>query len=184
MRFTRSDTLLLVIDLQQRLAPAIAGHEDIVRRTQVLLDAAALFGVPRLATEHCPQNIGALLEPIRSRLADDEVFVKTSFGAADHPQFVERVQASGRRRIAVTGMEAHVCVLQTALGLLAAGFQVGIVADAAGSRAVRAAERDWALARMQQAGCELLGTETLLYEWTASPLDPAFRDVLKVVKTL
>ncbi len=184
MRYTRDDTLLLVIDIQQKLAPAIAGHEEILRRNLLLLDAARLFRVPRLVTEHCPQNIGPLVEPVRSRLAEDEVFVKSNFGAADHPEFVERVHAAGRRRIAITGMETHVCVLQTALGLLAAGFQVGVVADAAGSRGVRADERDWALARLQQAGAALLGTETLLYEWTATPLDPAFRDVLKVVKAL
>lgn len=184
MRFTREDTLLLVIDIQGRLAPAIAGHEEIIRRTQVLLDAAALFGVRKLVTEHWPDRIGPLVEPIRRRFADDEIYVKTAFGAADHPEFVERVQASGCRRIAMTGMETHVCVLQTALVLQSQGFQVGLVADACGSRSVRAADAQWALDRMRQAGCVLLGTETLLYEWCATPADPAFKELLKVVKAL
>lgn len=184
LRFPRDDTLLLVVDIQQRLAPQVAGHAALIGRTLALLDAAALFGVPALATEHCADRIGPLLDPVRARFADGEVVTKTCFGAADHPEFVARVQATGRGRIVLAGMEAHVCVMQTALGLQALGFQTGVVVDAAGSRAARALDRDLALQRMQQAGCALLGTETLLFEWCGRGDDPHFRDVLRAVKAL
>ncbi len=184
MRLRREDSVLLVIDIQQRLAPHIAGHEDLIRRTTALMQAAALFGIPRLVTEHCPAQIGAVIEPLRSQFAPDEIFEKTAFGAADHPAFVDRVQRTQRRRIVMTGMEAHVCVLQTALGLQQEGFHVFIVADAIGSRQARQVDRELALRRMEQAGCIPVTTETVLFEWTEQGTDARFRDVLALVKSL
>jgi nicotinamidase-related amidase len=182
MRIDRDDSLLLVIDIQSRLAPHVAGREQLMRRTDALLDAAALFGIPKLLTEHCPGQIGPVIEPMRSRFAAGEIFGKTCFGAADHPEFVDLVRASGRRQVIVTGMEAHVCVLQTALGLRSQGFGLAVVADAVGSREARQHDRELALRRMEQAGCLLAGTETVLFEWTASGVDPHFRSILGVVK--
>ena len=81
-------------------------------------------------------------------------------------------------------MEAHVCVLQTVLGLAAERYEVFVVGDAVGSRGARAADRQFALDRMRQAGCTVVGTETVLFEWTRAGDDAAFRDVLALVKTL
>jgi len=184
MRAHRDRSALLVIDIQSRLAPHVAGHEALIRRTQALLDVAELFGVPRLLTEHCPAQIGPVIEPIRSRFAADEIFEKTHFGAADHPAFLELLQASGRRQVVVAGMEAHVCVLQTVLGLRAEGFDAVIVADAVGSREARQVDRELALQRMAQAGCALAGAETVLFEWGGSGDDPRFRQLLATVKSL
>lgn len=184
MRIKRDESALLVIDIQQRLAPHIAGHEDLIRRTTALMQAAALFGIPRLVTEHCPAQIGMVIEPLRSQFAADEIFEKTAFGATDHPAFAERVQRTNRRQIVITGMEAHVCVLQTALGLQQQGFHVFIVADAVGSRAARQLDRELALRRMEQTGCMLVTAETVLFEWTELGTDACFRDVLAMVKSL
>lgn len=184
MRAHRDHSTLLVIDIQARLAPHVAGHEALIRRTQALLDAAALFGVPRLLTEHCPAQIGRVIEPIRGRFAAGEIFEKTHFGAADHAEFVALVQDRGRHRVVITGMETHVCVMQTALGLRAAGFEVTVVADAVGSREARQLDRELALRRMEQAGCALAGTETVLFEWAGRGDDPRFRQVLAAVKAL
>ena len=184
MRVNRDHSLLLVIDIQTRLAPHIAGHELLIRRTDALLDAAELFGIPKLLTEHCPGQIGPVIEPMRSRFAAGEIYEKTCFGAADHPEFVELVQASGRRQVIITGMEAHVCVLQTALALCRHGFEVVVVADAVGSREARQYDRELALRRLEHGGCALAGTETVLYEWTGSGIEPHFRAILRAVKTL
>ena len=94
------------------------------------------------------------------------------------------MRSAGRRQVVITSMEAHVCVLQTALALRGLGFEVILVADAVGSRGVRQYDREVALRRMEQAGCALAGTETVLYEWTASAVDPRFRAVLGTVKKL
>ena len=184
MRTHREHSLLLVIDIQGKLAPHVAGHEQLIRRCEALLAVAALCGVPKLLTEHCPAQIGAAIEPIRSRFAAGEIFEKTCFGAADHPQFVERVRRSGRRTIVVAGMEAHVCVLQTVLGIVAEGFGVYVAGDAVGSRGVRGLDRTFALERMRSAGCTVAGTETMLFEWARAGDDVAFRDVLALVKRL
>jgi len=184
MQITRDNSLLLVVDIQSKLAPHIADHETVIRRTDTLLAAAKLFVVPKLVTEHCPQQIGPVIEPLRAQFAADEIFVKTSFGATGHPGFIARVQATGRRTIVMAGMEAHVCVLQTALGLRAIGLNVCIVTDAVGSRGARRDDREHALQRMAQAGCLLAGTETVLYEWTGDATDPRFREVLKLVKAM
>jgi len=184
MRLSRDDSALLVSDIQQRLAPHIAGHESLIRRTSALMQAAAMFGIPRLATEHCPGQIGPIIEPLRSQFATDEIFEKTAFGAADHPAFVDRVRRTQRRHIVVTGMEAHVCVLQTALGLHREGFQVFVVADAVGAREARQLDREIALRRLEQAGCVLVTTDTVLFEWAQQGTDARFRALLALVKSL
>lgn len=184
MQITRDNSALIVVDIQSRLAPHIADHETVIRRTDALLAAAKLFGVPKLLTEHCPNQIGPVIEPLRAQFAADEIFVKTSFGATGHPEFIARAQRTGRRTIVMTGMEAHVCVLQTALGLRAIGLDVCIVTDAVGSRGVRRDDRQFALRRLERAGCLLAGTETVLYEWTGDATDPRFREVLKLVKAM
>jgi nicotinamidase-related amidase len=184
MRVNREDSLLLVVDIQSRLAPHIAGHEALLRRTQALLDAAAMFAIPKLVTEHCPDQIGPVIESLRHRFATAEIFEKTCFGAADHPQFVELVRRAQRRQIVLTGMEAHVCVMQSALGLREHGFEVIVAADAVGSRQPAQRDREFALQRMVQSGCRLAGTETLLFEWAGSGTDLQFRNLLAIVKDL
>ena len=184
MRIARDDSALLVIDIQSKLAPHVAGHEQLIRRTQALLDAADPFGIPTLLTEHCPAQIGPVIEPVRRRFVGGSIFGKTCFGAADHPEFVDLLRQTGRKTVVVSGMEAHVCVMQTALGLRAHGYEVVVVGDAVGSRGARQLDRELALRRMEQAGCVLAGTETVLFEWTGSGADPHFRAILAAVKAL
>jgi nicotinamidase-related amidase len=184
MRVSRDNALLLVVDIQTRLAPHIVGHEALIRRSRALLAAAAMFGVPKLLTEHCPNQIGPVIESLRARFAAEEIFEKTCFGAADHPRFVDLARKTARRQVIIAGMEAHVCVLQTALGLRDSGFDIIIAADAVGSRQSAQQDREHALQRLAQAGCRLAGTETLLFEWAGSGVDPRFRDVLAIVKEL
>lgn len=178
------DALLLVIDIQERLAPQVADQAALVDRTGALLEAARLFGIPSLLTEHCPDRIGPAVGPVRGRFDDGQVLVKTHFSALDEPGFADRLHASGRRTVVVCGMEAHVCVLQTVLALRARGFAVVVVGDAVGSRAARQADRQWALARMAAAGCVVAGTETVLFEWTGDARRPEFRVILGLVKSL
>jgi nicotinamidase-related amidase len=183
-RLDRATSLLLVVDIQERLAPHVAGHEALIARTQALLAAAARLGIPRLATEHCAQQIGPLVPAITGLLDPREIFPKTRFGAADHPEFQAHIARVARTQIVVAGMEAHVCVMQTALGLVAAHYDVFVVGDAVGSRSERQADREFALSRLRDAGCAIAGTETVLFEWTGSGDDAAFGDILKLVKAL
>lgn len=183
-RLDRAKSLLLVIDIQERLAPHVLHGERLIARAGVLLAAGRRFGIPAMVTEHCPEQIGSVVADLRSRFTPAEIFVKTRFGAADHREFTARLDAQDRRQIVVAGMEAHVCVLQTVLGLAARGFAVTVVGDAVGSRADRQADRHFALERMRRAGTVIAGAETVLFEWTEAGDDNAFRDILALVKAL
>jgi nicotinamidase-related amidase len=181
---SRDRSLLLVVDIQERLAPHVLDHEALIARVEALLHASRLFGVPVCATEHSAARIGPLIPRLRTRLAADEILAKTRFGAADHPELAARLRSIGRTQVLVAGMEAHVCVLQTTLGLAASGFDAFVVVDAIGSRAERALDRTLALERMRDAGAVAIATETALFEWTRDADDPRFRDVLELVKAL
>jgi nicotinamidase-related amidase len=135
-------------------------------------------------TEHCAEQIGPVIAPLRSRFTASEIFAKTRFGALDHAEFAAMLRALGRPQVVVAGMEAHVCVMQTVLGLAAKGFEVFVAGDAVGSRGNRQSDRTLAIERMRRAGAAIAGTETLLFEWTRAGDDDAFRDVLALVKHL
>jgi nicotinamidase-related amidase len=183
-RMNRARCALLVVDVQEKLAPHVEGHEALIARAQALIAAADRLAMPVLATEHAAERIGPLVPGIRMRIARDAIYAKQRFGAMDEPAFAPWLRARERTQVAVCGMEAHVCVMQTALGIAAAGYEAFVVADAVGSRGERRTDRTLALARMREAGCVLVGSEMALFEWTRAADDEAFRDVLKLVKEL
>ena len=148
------------------------------------MTAAERFAIPRFATEHLADRVGRTIPRLRGRFAPGAIFAKSRFGALDHADFAAMLVATGRSQVVVCGMETHVCVMQTALGLASAGYGVFVVGDAAGSRPGRQDDRRWALERMSDAGCIVAGTETVLFEWAGSGDDPAFREVLALVKAL
>ena len=183
-RLDRDRSVLLAIDVQERLAPHVLAHEALIARIEALTEAARRFDIPAFLTEHCPAQIGPVIARLRSRFDAKHIFAKTRFGAVDHPEFEAMLRSTGRSQIVVTGMEAHVCVMQTTLGLVAKGFDLFVVGDAVGSREARQADRQFALDRLRDAGCTLVGAETVLFEWTRAGDDVAFKDVLALVKSL
>jgi len=172
----RATSLLLVVDFQARLMPAIDQGAAAVANARRLLDAAALFEIPVLFTEQNPAGLG----PTISELAPDpaQVAAKMTFDAARSPGFLDRVPTD--RQIVVAGCEAHVCVLQTVLGLLDAGRRVWLVRDAVGSR--RAENKEAAIDRMQRHGAEIVTTEMAVFEWLQSAEHPRFREAIALIK--
>lgn len=170
-------SVLLLIDLQQRLMPAIHDGMSVLANAQRLARAARLLQVPVQATEQNPDGLGPTVAEIRP-LAD-AVLVKRFFDATREPAWPAFLPA-GRGDVVVTGCEAHVCVVQTVLGLRRLGARVRLVADAVGSRVV--ANRDAALHRAERAGAELVTTEMVLFEWLSTADHPRFRDVLELVR--
>ncbi|MGU3467628.1 isochorismatase family protein [Methylobacterium sp. C33D] len=169
-------SLLLVIDVQVRLMPTIAEGDGVVANAGRLLAAARLLDVPVLVTEQNAAGLG----PTVPALAPEPgtVFAKMSFGATRTPGFLERLPAD--RDLVVGGCEAHVCVLQTVLGLREAGRRVAVVADAVGSR--RIGNREAALARMAAHGAEIVTTEMVAFEWLGTARHRRFRDVVRLIK--
>lgn len=176
MLLDAADSVLVLVDYQSRLMPAIDNAAAVVRSGLRLAQAAQLLGVPVLGTEQNPAGLGSLVPELRERCVN--VVVKTRFDAAADG-LVEALPA-GRGTLVVAGCEAHVCLLQTAIGLHAAGRDVRVVADACGSRSAH--DRDAALARLARHGIEMVTTEMVVFEWLRDCRHPSFRSALAIIK--
>lgn len=172
------DCMVLVVDLQAGLLPAIDDGSALARRCEMLARAARLMDVPVVATEHCAGKIGATLPAVGSLV--DRVVHKTHFDATREPGFIASLPAD-RPHLLIAGTEAHVCVLQTALGLEASGLAPIFVSDCVGSR--RPSDRDAALRRAAFHGMETVTSEMVMFEWLESADHPRFRDMLALVKS-
>ncbi len=177
MSFAVPESVLLLVDLQGRLMPAIHDGQAVVANALRLARAARLLEVPALATEQNPAGLGPNVADVAA-LAE-RTLAKRHFDATREADFAAFMPA-GRRFAVVAGCEAHVCVLQTVLGLLAKGYAVRLVADAIGSR--RDVSRQAAVARASARGAEIVTTEMVIFEWLQSCDHPRFRDVLALVK--
>ena len=180
MVIRRADSLLLVVDIQQKLAPAIHDSERVVANSVRLLEGARHLGVPAFVSEQYVKGLGPSLEAIRAAAVDARFFEKTHFSCAAEPGVIDLLRAAKRPQIILTGTEAHVCVLQTAFGLLAAGFEVYLVADAASSRTPE--NRSAAIERMRAAGIGIVTTEMVLFEWLHQAGTDDFRQLLPLIK--
>jgi nicotinamidase-related amidase len=174
---TAEGAVLLLIDLQQRLVPAIHDGDVVVARAVRLAEAARLLDVPVCATEQNPAGLGPTVAPLAAY--PRAVLHKTAFSAVDDPGFSALLPA-GAGGIVVAGCEAHVCVLQTVLGLLGSGHRVLLAADAVGSR--DPADRAAAIERARQHGAEIVTSEMVLFEWLRDSRHPKFREVQKLLK--
>jgi nicotinamidase-related amidase len=168
-------SLLLIIDVQEKLAPAIQDGAAMINTIQKLAAAADLLGVPVLATEQYPEGLGSTV----TELAGRPTILKTSFDATAAPGFFEALPAD-RPELLLAGCEAHVCVLQTAMGLRRAGRRVILIADAIGSR--KAADKAAALERAAEDGVERVTAEMALFEWLRDSRHPRFREILALIR--
>jgi nicotinamidase-related amidase len=177
-RLTARDGALLVIDLQERLLPLIAGHEAIQINTIRLIDAARALDLPAFATEQYPKGLGPTVSAVAERLPHRPE--KTAFSCCAVPELLEQLHGRGVRHVTLAGIEAHVCVAQTALDLIAQNFLVQVAADAVGSR--RRLDWEFALRRLERAGAVVSTTEAILFEWTESSDHAAFKAISRLVK--
>lgn len=174
---TPEQCTLLVIDLQERLLPAIEGGDDILKNTATLLQCANMFKINTVVTEQLPERLGSTAAQITEHHHGPTLH-KFAFGAAKSFEFSHTLEP--RREVVILGTETHVCVLQTALQLLDTGYTVWVVSDACGSRTN--ANKQAGLARMQNAGATLVTTEMVIFEWLADAEHPKFRNALALIK--
>lgn len=172
------DTGLLVIDMQEKLLPKIPKSGDLIRNVAFLIDAATQLSMPVQATEQYPKGLGPTVPELVKRLHDRPD--KVSFSCCAIPSVVEKFRIDARPRILVAGIEAHVCVQQTALDLLALDFRVYIAADAVGSRFD--IDQHYALDRLQKAGCIITTCETAVFEWVGGSDHPQFKKISTLVQ--
>lgn len=181
-----SQTALLVVDVQEKLMPAMHGPHAtrLLACLDVLLEAARLFGLTTLATEQYPQGLGATVEPVRARLAAMGVtpVAKTIFSAMAPAEVARALAASGARSVVVTGVESHVCVFQTARELKRRGFHVHVPFDAVASRDPQC--RATALELLGRHGVSVTTTETVVFDLLGDARHEHFRALSKMVRTL
>jgi nicotinamidase-related amidase len=176
----RADTTaLLIVDVQERLLPAMHENASILESTRRLAAAAGVLGVPVLVTEQYPAGLGPTCAQLRECLPNVPPIEKTRFSACV-PATTQRLTEIARPHILVAGIEAHVCVQQTVLDLLRMGYMPYLCADATGSR--RPSDRDVAIERMRQAGAVVTTTESVIFELTGEAGTELFKCILKIVK--
>lgn len=174
--------VLVVTDVQERLFGAMDAErrDEMVRNLKILLATARRLGTPVVVTEQYPKGLGHTLPELRVLLDDASALEKTAFSACGVPGFAERLRELDAAPVILTGVEAHVCVLLTALDLLGRGVRVSIVADAVCSR--RATSMDLGLAQARQAGAVITSTETVVFQLLGSSDTEAFREISKLLR--
>jgi nicotinamidase-related amidase len=172
------DTALVVIDVQEKLIPLLADHKRIVWNIGRLLAAAEIEGVPALATEQYPQGLGPTVAELAARLPAPPAKVEFSCGACG--ELFAPLLERGIFRLLLCGIETHVCIQQSALDLLAAGFRVYIAVDAVGAR--RQIDHTTALARLEASGATLTTTEAAVFEWRRAAGTPQFKQLSQLIK--
>lgn len=178
-RLSLQNAVLLVVDVQERLLPAIDGQQQVVANVGKMIEAARLLGLPMLVTEQYPAGLGRTCAPIRAALGEVPAIEKVRFSACVEP-VLQRLKALKCSAVIVVGIEAHVCVQQTVLDLLREKYLPFVCADAVSSR--RALDRDVALQRMRQAGAIVTTTESAIFELLVEAGTERFKQMLRIVK--
>jgi nicotinamidase-related amidase len=180
MLIERDRSFLLMVDMQERLLPAMTEPDPLVRNVGTLVKAAGRLGVPVLASEQYPTGLGHTVPALAPLLPPGAVMEKTAFSCLGEPGPKARIAALGRQQAVLCGIEAHVCVLQTAIELAMAGYEVFVACDATSAR--RPLSVETAMARFRSASVEVVTTEMVVFEWLARAATPEFREVSKLIR--
>ena len=174
------DTALVVIDVQGKLAQLMHNRTELFKNLRRMIQGAQVLGVPILWTEQYPKGLGSTVPEVSELLPDIQPISKNAFSCCGESAFMSALEPLGRRQILLTGIETHVCVHQTALDLLDAGYEVQVVADAVSSRT--AENRHIGLEKMRDAGVVITSTETALFELLKVAEGPQFKQISMLVK--
>lgn len=176
----KTDALLLIVDIQEKLASAMKKRSKIVANCQHLIEAARLLDIPILLTEQYPKGLGHTVPEIKEVLPSCDPVEKTTFDCCMDDHFMAKLSAEKRQTIILTGMEAHICVLQTCLTLIKQGYDVHVVRDGVCSRT-----KDNFLAGlefMRDAGAVISCTETVLFQLLEKAGTEEFKTIAKRIK--
>jgi nicotinamidase-related amidase len=177
-QMSAGDTGLLVIDVQEKLVPRIVDAAALTRNLAFLVDAARLLNMPIQATEQYPRGLGATVPELAQRLPERPE--KVAFSSCAVASVVQTFHRTARPKVVVAGIETHVCVLHTALDLLALDFRVYVVIDAVGSR--YRIDHDTALRRLERAGAILTTVETCAFEWIGGADHVHFKAISRLIQ--
>ncbi|MBI6630620.1 hydrolase [Pontibaca salina] len=180
MLIRAEESALVVIDMQERLVPAMQAPARTIANTRRLLQSAHCTGVPALLTEQYPQGLGATVPEIKKVAGPAPILPKMHFSCMEDPGFAEAFRALDRQQAVLAGMEAHICVVQTAEGLVEEGHDVFVVSDATASRTLESEHA--CLERLRASGVTVVTTEMVIFEWLGRAGTAEFKELLPLIK--
>ncbi|OGO31525.1 MAG: hydrolase [Chloroflexi bacterium RBG_16_56_11] len=175
-------TVLILIDFQERLFPVMHDKEKLLRNLLKLVRGARVLGIPIVLTEQYPRGLGITLPEVKNLLPDVKPIEKVCFSCCDEASFCQAVESLGRRQVLIAGIEAHICVYQTAMALSHSGYQVQVVGDCVSSRDPE--NKLVALFKMGAAGISPTTTEMALFELLKVASGDKFKQISNIVKSL
>lgn len=180
MRITRENSTGLIIDIQEKLFPAIAENDLLLKRCKILIEGLNILGIPTVFTQQYTKGLGNTLEEITSLCPNFDYFEKKSFSCLDDAGFRSYIEQAGRNTVILAGIESHVCVLQTAVDLQEQGYSPVVISDCISSRQLY--EKQTALNRFALEGIRVSTTESLLFELTRYSDAAEFKSISKIIK--
>lgn len=180
MRIVKEHTVALVVDIQERLFPVMSDREEFLDNAVRLVRGLQLLEIPLVVTQQYTRGLGETIPQVREAIPGFTYLEKRDFSCCDEPSVMEWLSSLGARQVIICGIEAHVCILQTAVDLKDAGLTPVVVADAVTSR--KPASKGLAMERFRHEGIMMTSTESILFELTRSSAAPEFRGISQLVK--
>lgn len=175
------DSALVIIDIQEKLVKAAKDGNKTAENMIKTAKAAHILSVPVIATEQYPKGLGSTVEELKNALSDDTLIIeKSAFSALSESAFKEKINLLGKKQIVIGGIEAHICVLQTAADLIKEGYEVYVLKDASSSR--RENEFNTGIELLKQYGAKITCVEITIFEWLKTSKHPKFKEVQALIK--
>lgn len=176
----KSDTALVIIDIQDRLAAVMKVKDEVIKNCLHLIELSKMLNIPIIVTEQYPKGLGYTVAEIKEQLPSYQPVEKLTFSCCEEPNFLNEIKKLNKRTIILTGMETHICVLQTCIGLLREGYHVHLVRDAVCSRS----KENWktGVEFMRDAGAVVTCTETVLFQLLKVAGTEEFKAISKRIK--
>lgn len=176
----KDETVLLVVDVQGKLAEIVYESEKLLRNIETLIKGAHLLDLPIIWVEQYPKGLGSTQESLKKHLQDEPYFEKISFSAYRNEQFKSHIDLLNRKNVLLTGIESHVCVYQTGKDLLRADYSVQIVEDAMSSRTKE--NKEIGIKKLNQLGATSTSVEMALFELMETAEIDSFREISRLIK--
>ncbi|MCF8379732.1 MAG: hydrolase [Bacteroidales bacterium] len=180
MRINIEESAGLIIDIQEKLFPHIADHDQLAVNTGILIEGLKILEVPIVVTEQYVKGLGSTIPSISTLLKENKAFEKMSFSCCDEFSFSKELEQLNKKYIIIAGIESHVCVLQTAIDLMKKGYQAVVIEDCVSSRRIN--DKNISIARMRQEGVIISTYESILFELTKVSGNEKFKAISKLVK--
>jgi len=178
--FSKENTVLLIVDMQERLLPHIHESEALLGKTAALIECCKALGIPILVTEQYPEGIGPTVPQLAQSIVNCQKISKRTFSCCRELKFMEALKTLRRKQIIMAGIETHVCIFQTAADLAGGGYAVQVISDAVGSRTP--ANKAIGLERIKMLGAGISSVESSVFELLETSACPEFKQILSHLK--